>query len=299
MSKRTAEVEATIPGFTKLTDQVYVHEGGALSQRDPKHPSTIIIYGWGDARPRHVVKYVDGYRQLFPHARVVLVFSPILRALYQTLEARSRNMIPVVQAAYPHLFGDDSNGDQQSHDPDRRMLLHVMSNTGGINCAATMHAYAQHTGGDILPHALLACDSTPGSTHFLPNVGPWSRAMALGAARWFPWPFAVTQALAALFLACLHGLGWLVGTTSAAEFSTAAVNDRTMSDLAAKRLYLYSKEDDIIRWEDIEQHAADARRKGWSVSAELFAGTPHVGHMRGHPEQYWAAIAAAWREASQ
>ncbi len=294
MSKSVVEAGSSILGFKKLSNQVYVQEGEPSSQ-DPGHPTTVVLYSWGDAAPRVVVKYVDGYRQLFPHARIVLIFSPILKALYQTLEARTRTMVPVIKAVYPGALGNPDSTEKSSE----RVVLHVMSNTGGINFAATMNAYSKHTGGQLLPHDLLVLDSTPGSTEFLPNVGAWSRAMAIGAARWFPWPFAVTQAMAALFLGCLHGFGWLIGATSAAEFSTAAVNDPRLSQTSAKRLYLYSKEDDIIHWEDIEKHAADARQKGWSVSAEVFEGTPHVGHMRSHPEQYWAAIAASWKEARE
>jgi hypothetical protein len=293
MSKQVVEAESTILGFKKLSDQVYVQEGEP-SLQNPDHPSTVVIYGWGDARPRHVAKYVDGYKTLFPHAKIVLIFSPILKALYQTLEARSGTMVPVIEAVYPEVLAEPDTATKEDKSTER-VLLHVMSNTGGINCAATMNAYTKHTG-RVFPHDMLVCDSTPGSPHFIPNVGRWSRAMALGAARWLPWPFIVTQALAAVFLASLHGLGWLIGETSAAEFSTGAVNDPRLADTGAKRLYLYSKEDDIIYWEDIEKHAADARQKGWSVTAELFDGTPHVGHMRAHPEQYWAAISAAWNE---
>lgn len=331
MSKAVVEAESLLLGYKKLSNQVYVLQpsrqraaAGADASpgdaTDPSHPTTVVIYGWGDARPRHVAKYADGYRRLFPHARIVLVFSPILKALYQTLDARARSMLPVIEAVYPREealeekpAGEKSQDDandaptatgsttKTASTPAReRVLLHVMSNTGGINFAATMYAYAKQAGagsGHVFPHDMLVCDSTPGSTNFLPNVGPWSRAMALGAARWFPWPFVVTQALAALFLGCLHGFGWLVGATSAAEFSRRAANDPNFTDASAKRLYLYSKEDDIIHWEDIEEHAAEARQKGWNVSAEVFDGTPHVGHMRGHPDQYWAAISAAWKEA--
>lgn len=294
MSKSVVEAESSMLGFKKLSNQVYVQDGEPSCQ-DPSHPTTIILYSWGDASKRHVAKYVDGYRQLFPHVKIVLIFSPILKALYQTLEARSRTMIPVIEAVYPEALGKPDSAEKSSE----RVVLHVMSNTGGINFAATMNAYSKHTGGERFPHDLLVLDSTPGSTHFLPNVGRWSRAMALGAARWFPWPFVVTQAMAAMFLGCLHGFGWLIGATSAAEFSTTAVNDPRLSQTSVKRLYLYSKEDDIIHWEDIEEHAADARQKGWSVSAEIFEGTPHVGHMRSHPEQYWAAIAASWKQACE
>ncbi|KAJ4286866.1 hypothetical protein N0V88_007879 [Collariella sp. IMI 366227] len=297
MSRQVVEAESAMLGFKKLSNQVYLRDGEPGAQ-DPSHPSTVIIYGWGDARPKHVAKYVDGFQQLFPHARIVLIFSPILKALYQTLDSRSQTMIPVIDAIYPGLLENPNDPSAKDKTTKERVLLHVMSNTGGMNCAATMNAYTQRTGGQLFPHDMMVCDSTPGSTHFLPNVGPWSRALALGPSRFLPWPFVVTRALAAIFLACLHGFGWVLGATSAAEFSTGAVNDTRYSDNGAKRLYLYSKEDDIIHWEDIEQHAADARGKGWDVSAEMFEGTSHVGHMRAHPEQYWAVIAAAWNEAT-
>ncbi|KAH6623882.1 hypothetical protein F5144DRAFT_551347 [Chaetomium tenue] len=303
MSKTVTETESSVMlGFKKLSDQVYVQEGSSSTTSpnppNPAHPRTVIIYGWGDARPRHVSKYVAGYRQLFPHAQIALIFSPILKALYQNLDARTQNMIPVLEAVYPSAL-TSGNPPTTTNPPaeDPRVLLHVMSNTGGINCAATMNAYTHHTRGGVMPHRLMVCDSTPGSTDFLRNVGAWSKAMTVGAAGWFPWPAGVTQALAAVFLAFLYGAGWAIGATSAGEYSTRAVNDARLSDVRAKRLYLYSKEDEIIRWDDIEVHAADAREKGRSVTAELFEGTPHVGHMRAHPEQYWAAIAAAWKEA--
>ncbi|GAB0132187.1 hypothetical protein EsDP_00000630 [Epichloe bromicola] len=67
-----------------------------------------------------------------------------------------------------------------------------MSNTGAVNYATTLNAY-QETFGHSMPHQLLAMDSTPGSSDLSwGNVTRWSRAMALGAAAWFPWPFAVT-----------------------------------------------------------------------------------------------------------
>ncbi|KAH6847010.1 hypothetical protein B0I37DRAFT_135831 [Chaetomium sp. MPI-CAGE-AT-0009] len=309
MSKPATEggESSAMAGFKKLSNQVYVQEApqpSPASPANPSHPSTVIIYGWGDAQPRHVAKYVAGYRQLFPHTQIVLIFSPILKAIYQNLEARTQNMLPVLEAVYPWVLDTPTTPNPSAASTtdkkatDGRVLLHVMSNTGGINCAATLNAFAQHTrGSTVMPHGMMVCDSTPGSTDFARNVGAWSRAMTVGTAGWFPWPAGVTQGLAAVFLAFLYGAGWVLGATSAGEYSRLAVNDARLSDAGAKRLYLYSKEDEIIRWEDIEHHAADARQKGWSVTAELFEGTAHVGHMRAHAEQYWAAIAAAWKEA--
>ncbi|KAK0716098.1 hypothetical protein B0H67DRAFT_257111 [Lasiosphaeris hirsuta] len=302
----TTVVDAASPlmGFARLSDQVYMQPAVVptnLHMVDPSHPTTVIIYGWGDASPKHVSKYVDGYRRLFPHAKLVLIFSPILRAIIQHVDVRTRDMEPVLDA----VFGVDHTHPVAHQDEappkaaqiiDDRILAHVMSNTGGINFASTLNAYLRRHNA-TLPHRMLVCDSTPGSVDFMPNLMPWSRAMALGVASWFPWPFAATQVLAGGFLAALHGAGWVLGRTSAAEFSTGAVSDPAFSTTAARKLYLYSKEDDIIHWQDIEAHAALSRARGYAVDAEVFDGTSHVGHMRKHPEQYWTAITRTWREA--
>jgi hypothetical protein len=273
-----------LEGFTPLTDQIYVQTPPS-SPVDPSHPTTIVIYGWGDALPKHVLKYITGYRSLFPTSRIVLVFSPILRALLQSLDARTANMQPVVDV----LFGTLT---EKGIALDGNTLMHCMSNTGGINLAATMNAYKmQHK--EPLPYKLMVLDSTPGSTDFWPNIGRWSRAMALGAAG-VPLPFWMMKSIAFAFLSTLQVVGWAIGRVSAAEYSVQAVNQPELSSLEAKRLYLYSKEDDIIHWQDIETHAAVARQWGYDVDMELFDGTPHVGHMREWPEQYWGKIKETW-----
>ncbi|KAK0638464.1 hypothetical protein B0T16DRAFT_421229 [Cercophora newfieldiana] len=275
-------------GFQAITDQIYVQTATAPppTPRDASHPTTIVLYGWGDALPKHVSKYIAGYRALFPRSRIVLIFSPILRALLQPLDARTAAMQPVVSA----LFGDLL--EEKGFALDGNTLMHCMSNTGGINLAATMNGY-KTTHDKPLPYRMLVLDSTPGSTDFWPNIDRWSRAMALGAGG-VPLPYVVLKSMAFFFLSALQVVGWLIGRVSAAEYSVNAVNQRELSTTAAKRLYLYSKADDIIHWQDIEAHAAVARQRGYEVEMELFEGTPHVGHMRQWPEQYWASIKNAW-----
>lgn len=279
--------------YTAINKQIYVRPSDTPRDSIPaSSPTIIILYSWGDSNPKHVIKYADGYRNLYPHARLVVVFAPILKAITQTLETRSKTMAPVIDAA----FGEDSH-DPEEHKKER-ILVTAMSNTGGINIASTMHAYYRRFGVPM-PYRLLICDSTPGSTEFFPNIGRWSHAMALGAAKFMPWPFVITQGIAAFFLGLLHGLCWVFSIQSAAEFSVNAVNDvgeNGLSTLNTAKLYLYSKEDEIILWNDIEAHAAEAREKGFDVQLEMFEGTPHVGHMKMHTEQYWGAIEKRWKE---
>lgn len=285
--------------FIPLSDQIYLQKPPSSPIcADPSHPTTIVIYGWGDALPKHVSKYIAGYQSLFPSARIILIFSPILRAVLGSLPARTAAMQPVVDA----LFGTSPSPSPNPYSSllsekgialDGNTLIHAMSNTGGINLAATMNAYTTAYAAP-LPYKLMVLDSTPGSTDFFPNIGRWSRAMALGAASVVPLPLIVLQGIAMAFLSTITAVGWATGRVSAPEYSVAAVNRGELSTTAARRVYLYSKEDDIIHWGDIEQHAAQARERGYQVEMEMFEGTSHVEHMREWPVQYWGAVGRAW-----
>lgn len=285
--------------YELVNNQIYVRPSDSPSAIPSTSPTIIILYCWGDSNPKHVAKYAAGYRTLYPLARLVVVFGPILRAITQTLPQRSATMAPAIDAIFgPPAGNQDQDQDTSAAHAKERIMAVAMSNTGGINVASTLHAYRARFGAPM-PCRLLVCDSCPGSPGFFRNYAPWSRAMALGAAKFFPWPFVVTQAVAVLFLAGVHSLGWVTGNQSAAEFSVDAVNDESLSVRSAGRLYLYSKADDIISWTDVEEHAADARSKGYDVACEVFEDTPHVGHMKVHPEQYWGAISRQWKQANE
>ena len=214
------------------------------------------------------------------------MLSPIAKAMFSDLRQRTAHMEPVLRAAFAGK-GDD----------ERSVLVHTMSNTGAVNYAATLNAYREAHGAP-LPHQMLVMDSTPGSTGMTPsNVGRWSRAMAMGTAAWFPWPAVVTQAIWSLFLV-LNGLyAWTIGRESAGSWSRRAANDAGYETRAARKLYLYSQDDDLISWEDIEAHVAETREGGWAADTEVFRGSGHVGHMRRFPAQYWGAVGGSWRKA--
>ncbi|KAK2595239.1 hypothetical protein QQS21_007026 [Conoideocrella luteorostrata] len=281
------------PGFSPLSDQVFTRPGQAVgntgqSQKHSNDPTTVLLFGWGDGLPKHVAKYADGFRDLFPHATQVVVLSPISRAMFSDLRQRSDYMLPVLNAIFNNKQIDNS-----------RILVHTMSNTGAVNYAATLNAY-QEVYKHPMPHDLLIMDSTPGSTEFsLGNASRWSRAMALGTAAWFPWPFLVTQSIWAVFLLLNTLYAWMVGKESPGAWSVRAVNDTKYEVKRARRLYLYSKDDDLILWEDIERHVAETRPLGWKADVEVFSGSGHVGHMRMFPAQYWGAIRRSWKKAVQ
>ncbi|KEY68763.1 hypothetical protein S7711_00634 [Stachybotrys chartarum IBT 7711] len=274
------------PGFVSLTDQIFVREPDAGDAPAPSHhPDIVMIYGWGDGLPKHVAKYCDGFRTLYPQAKQVAVLSPIGRAMFSNLEQRSKFFLPLIYNLFPST-------ELPAKKPS--ILVHTMSNTGAVNFYATVYAFHQLYK-QPFPHKLIVMDSTPGSTDFsLDNLGRWSRAMAYGTAGWFPWPFVVTQGIWATSITVSTGIGYVLGNESAGGWSAKAALDYTYEPKDARKLYMYSKEDDLIGWEDIELHASKARELGWSTDIESFQGSGHVGHMRKFPEQYWNAIKSSW-----
>lgn len=277
-----------ILGFDPLSDQVFSRKSSLNPEDAPAdHPQAVLIFGWGDGAPKHVLKYADGYQNLFPHANQIIVLSPIMKAISSTLSDRSAAMRPLLE----HIFATPESR------KNPRILVHCMSNAGGINTAATLHEYRDQFE-EPLPHQLLVLDSTPGSPYMtFETLERWSRAMAMGIGPYLPWPTVITQGLCAMFLAGHRLYENLVGREAASVFSSGAINNEIYEIKSAQRLYLYSKEDDIIGWKDIEEHEAEAKKLGYKTDGVMFQGSGHVGHLRLAPEQYWTAIQEAWKQA--
>ncbi|KAM0720741.1 hypothetical protein Q7P37_004878 [Cladosporium fusiforme] len=285
-------VTQSLPGFTPLNDRIFIRRANPESQTSTG-PDTIVIFAWGDSSPKHVAKYTEGFHVLFPDASQVVVFSAIASVLLTTSKRRTRDLQPLIELLSMKASNHAQGG------PPPRTLIHCMSNTGGI-CYASLLDGFKKTLGQPLPHDLLVLDSTPGTpdlTWF--NLQRWSKAMALGTAKWFPWPFAITQTIWGAFLCVLYGVEWLIGRQSAASVSTGMTNDAAFETQSARRLYLYGKEDDLIFWKDIGQHAATARNNGYPVDCTMFEGSGHVSHMRLAPARYWSAIRESWIRSQQ
>ena len=50
----------------------------------------------------------------------------------------------------------------------------------------------------------------------------------------------------------------------------------------------------MIGWRDIEQHAEEARRRGWRVKEVLFEGSGHCAHLAMDRGRYVEAVNSIW-----
>ncbi|KAL4791427.1 hypothetical protein BDV19DRAFT_401186 [Aspergillus venezuelensis] len=287
--------QLSIPGFHALSNQIHTRDGLTNSTTNPSislpaQPRAIILFAWGDANPKHVSKYLDGFRALYPASKQVLVLSPILTTITRSLDQRAESMKPVLDAVYGP---QDSNPE----DHDGNILVLAMSNTGGIAYASTLVSYFKQYR-RAMPHRLLVLDSTPGSTDLsLSNMWRLSYALALGVAPFLPIPFAVTQFLSGIFLYLISFIEILLGRKSAGFESAEIIDNADHCTTAARRLYLYGMSDRIISYKDIEGHVGRARSQGIKADAVVFEGSGHVEHMRRFGERYWGAIEDSWEGA--
>ena len=66
------------------------------------------------------------------------------------------------------------------------------------------------------------------------------------------------------------------------------------SSPARGAFYLFSKGDRMIEWTEVEQHAEEARRKGWKVKEVIFEGSGHCAHLTMDRRRYVEAINSVW-----
>lgn len=68
-------------------------------------------------------------------------------------------------------------------------------------------------------------------------------------------------------------------------------------DVGVPRCYVYSREDEMVVWGDVVEHAAQAEGKGWKrVSVEEFEGSAHCGHLLVDEGRYWGVVERVWGE---
>ncbi|OCL04271.1 indole-diterpene biosynthesis protein-like protein PaxU [Glonium stellatum] len=280
-----------LDGFQELSKVVYLYNPNILnagyrsspsrSQLSP--PELIVLATWMGAAPRHIAKYTSSYRSLFPATQILLImnFVPDI-VLYPTSMKRQRlrPAVKVIQSLY-----------SQTHDQRPRVLLHCFSNGGGYQVCQLAKVF-KGMEGNPLPVYAMVLDSTPGKGTFRRSAN----AMLLS----FP-KSKIIQLLGSVivysmlcFMAVYHVI---LGKQNLVENLRKDLNDKTLFNGKAPRCYLYSEADQMVQWEDVEEHAEAAKQDGWKVEAVRFESSSHAGHIMEDNKKYWDAVNQIWKDA--
>ncbi|EOA83436.1 hypothetical protein ACJQWK_00433 [Exserohilum turcicum] len=263
--------------FQKIGHNTYVWTSAAYLSKSPPETPLILLFSWNAAAAKHIAKYTIAYQSLFPTSRIVLVRC-FTEDLFRTNAAYARLFKPAMDLVSSHT---ESGG---------QVLVHSFSNGGGNQVNEFAKAWKKKFGAKM-PMRAQILDSSP-------TKGPWMKSHAAISAslpRTLFWAW-VGGALVHLFLACT----WLADLIRRKENTMVVLcrelNDETVYDNSVPRVYLYSRADMMVGFEEADEHAEIAMSKGWDVTKVHFEKSAHCGHIREDANKYWAAVMEAWKK---
>ncbi|KAF9878467.1 hypothetical protein CkaCkLH20_03959 [Colletotrichum karsti] len=264
-----------------LSPNTFLYEPPSGASADPNSPKLIVLFTWMSAQDVHIAKYTSRYTALYPTARILLVKCPFIHTLSARIAKREiKPAVSVVRA-----LADTTATAAPGETARPQLLLHVFSNGGATNLAKfyELYAAADRAGRLELPPHVTVYDSCPGGFHWMRSYRALSAALPRFLAPfvhviigWF-WIFQIPFGKSGIF-----GKMW------------NALKHRALLQSEQRRVYLYSKEDEMIYWGDVEKHANEAKEVGFQVERERFEGSQHVAHARLDGDRYWGTVKQLW-----
>ena len=272
------------PGMTQIGPSVYSYIP-LQGRQDPSAPKLVVLCSWMAAHPTHITKYITGYQSLFPTAQILLIRSEAPDIIYRSAATLRRRIQPALDIVRSTCTKGPSRPE---------ILLHVFSNGGSHQATNLLRTYLSTVGQRFPIHAKIL-DSCPGRGNlkrsYLALSAPFDRQ---------PVYLRLPSILAVVIILCIH---WLLVTSllfeNPIETIRRGLNDENVAR-ETRRVYIYSDADRMVHWQEVEDHAADAKSKGFSLELERFEGSGHAAHVRvGGGGRYWQIVRDLWRESSK
>jgi hypothetical protein len=284
-----APSNADFESLQLVSENIYLYEpeessssqaelGGALS------PSIIILCTWnGGATPRRINKYIDQYRQIYPAASILVITTTVPNTAFWPLRMVRARLQPTCDVIHRILT--------KSTNPST--LLHFFSH-GGASMAAQL-ALAMQAGADKGALFLLSLrgvifDCCPGDDSFEKVYG--AAKLSMGA-----------DILSQIFTKTMLYPSISVinklqnnGVLRSVRDLRGLLNDPSTFGKQARRLYIYTKEDTMVGWTDVQRHIGEARRRGYNVDQVLFEHGTHCGLTMEDSTRYWSAVQNFWND---
>lgn len=297
---------SSLAGFVVIGPRTFLY-----TPPRPKSGQLIILCTWLGAARKHIAKYTALYRCMAPKSRILLIessigtltsafvrrqrvvkFAPAAAAVLNTLAECQRDSPPHPKESANGRFDDEKTSPRirrstpSSSQSQPKILLHVFSN-GGMNSAThLLHVLRTRMNEPLVLRGMLF-DSCPGK-----GTSYWQSydAMVLSFPQTIAWRLlgAVAVHFFLVFLAVYIACG---NENPVIVWRSTPLEERSPARGAC---YLFSKEDRMIEWGDIEEHANEARAKGWRVNEVLFQGSGHCAHLAMEEGKYIEAVSSVW-----
>jgi hypothetical protein len=242
-------------------------------------PSLVVLCTWMSAHRKHISKYTHQYRQQYPKADILVIESEVADLTYRTNSSQQIRLQPARDVLLSHA-SQHAQGLGQ-----RQAVLHIFSN-GGSQCAIQL---VNSLPENVRRQAFSAIifDSCPGTATYQRTVQALAPSMSKSL---------LTKYLGTPILHAVVFLLYLVFFVTRAENAITKIrkqlNDHKLFSPDVPRLYIYSKADQLVPYQDVKSHIDDANVKGYGATSEvLFEASAHCAHAMVHKEQYWEAVA--------
>ncbi|KAH9834518.1 uncharacterized protein C8Q71DRAFT_859508 [Rhodofomes roseus] len=286
---------STSPPLRKLNSHVSLLDSSRVQSPNPLHPSVILLFGWLEAEPAYLQKYVDRLHANFPTSTIVLIKADT-SWYFSSESSLEKEVLPAVHTIRRELSDADRT---------RGVLVHVLSNGGALQLVTLRKALAKSGATEHpasrrsrLPIALVL-DSTPASSELASAIQSWAPANTL--MRWLAIP-PITMLYTGFYIANALAGHPPVFRAIRDELKSAdllpTVTNRGEPE-AIPRAYFTSNKDVITPMKDVETHYAEVVALGFDATIERFVGSAHVSHARLDPDRYWRAVNNVWKRALQ
>ena len=236
--------------FSKLSSAVSLYTPPPTPTQPPNtDPTTIIVCQWMGVSPRSrsLNAAYQKYHTLYPSARILTLRSLPSYFLTTSTATRLAGFEPVISAI--------------SADANPRVLVHLFSNGGALTFTDICTIYKRQTG-NVMPVQALILDSAPGT----PTMSESWSALSIGFPKGIMWYPSAAMFASLLVIAAIGRQ--VFGYYGLVYRTPGLLDDGTLVDGKAKRLYVFSEGDRLVGWRDVEGHAEEFRRGGGEVNAE-------------------------------
>ncbi len=228
------------------------------------------------ASPKHIAKYTDGYRRLYPRTEILLIEATMAGMLFSGVDL---TFALYFLNTYTKGHGIEATARQP-------IVLHMFSNGGGKNAMdLTARLHELH---GTLPFDAVIFDSCPG----LGDIKGGTQAMSFAlpkakVIRFVGWYMLYLTTLLYVLIITVLGLEDVVTRIR------RSLNDVNIVSKNVPRLYLYSKGDTLVHHKDVHAHVEDAMGAGYvDVREEVFTTAPHCVLLNEDADRYWNAVMA-------
>jgi hypothetical protein len=192
-----------------------------------------------------------------------------------------------------------SSSSSASQSPPK-ILIHTFSN-GGSNSATQLLLTHHEKTGNALPLQGMICDSGPAKGEYRKSYNAMVHSLPRGLF------FKLVGGFMAHFILLWMGISSrylhrypvfeaLIRDTLLDPKIVAGRGSNGEATRKRRIDYVWSKEDEMVEWQDVVDHAEEAREKGWVVGSTEFVGSGHCGHLRVSRERYEEVVKGMWKD---